>query len=65
MYKAVDAVLKQRPDWRRTAHAVHYNLLLAERWAGTRECCPTRLLTNHQWLAMASDGEHYNLSLVF
>ena len=32
MYRAVEAVLKARPDWRKTTSAVHYNLLLAERW---------------------------------
>jgi hypothetical protein len=33
MFRAVDAVLTARPDWRRTRSAVHYNLLLAERWS--------------------------------
>ena len=28
----MEAVLKARPDWRKTTSAVHYNLLLAERW---------------------------------
>lgn len=52
MYRAVDAVLSGRSDWRKTASAVHFDLLLAERWhvpyARLGRDTPARQAVNHQ-----------------